>query len=357
MENKVADLFIPTDHEMFQIKPGRRTGLPVMIGVHSTTLGPAIGGLRIKEYDDSSAGIADVLRLSQAMTVKAAAIDNGSGGGKTVVPLPKGFVLTPQIKEAILLDVADHVHALNGIYHVAPDVGTGPADIDVIRRRTPFAGGYSKEAGGAGGTTYGTYIGLDTAIRATVKQVLGESSMKSLRVSIVGLGGIGTLIARDYAAEGAILTVSDIDLSRKAFADEIGAKWVTPDEAMLEKCDVLVPCALGGVLTREIVPELSATIICGAANNQLATNDVADSLKGRGITYVPDFIANAGGLMYASGIEFHHRSEAGSERHTRDGIARNVELVLCGAERQRGSTHVAAVDLALARLRAAGPRA
>jgi leucine dehydrogenase len=350
----MTELFIPTDHEVFQIKPGKRTGLPVMIGVHSTALGPAIGGLRIKPYDDSAAGIADVLRLSQAMTVKAAAIDNGSGGGKTVVPLPKDFALTPQVKEAILLDVADHVHALGGIYHVAPDVGTGPGDIDVIRRRTPFAGGYSKEAGGAGGTTYGTYFGLDTAIRTALRQTLGTTSVKGLRISIVGLGGIGTLIARDYAKEGAILTVADIDVSRKAYAEEIGAKWVTPEEAMLAESDVLAPCALGGVLTHNIVAELSTKIICGAANNQLATDDVADALKARGIVYVPDFIANAGGLMYASGIEFHHRSESGSEKHTREGIARNVELVLRDAQGEKVSTHVAAINLALARLKAAG---
>ncbi|AQH03063.1 amino acid dehydrogenase [Burkholderia sp. KK1] len=352
----MSNLAIPTDHEVFQIKPGKRTGLPVMIGVHSTALGPAISGLRIKTYDDSSAGIADVLRLSQAMTLKAAAIDNGSGGGKTVVPLPKDFMLTPQIKEAILLDVADHVHALGGNYHVAPDVGTGPLDIDVIRRRTPFAGGYSKEAGGAGGTTYGTYIGLDTAIRTAVRRVLKKTSMKGSRVSIVGLGGIGTLIARDYAAEGATLTVSDIDVSRRDFAEEIGVKWVEPDEAMLADCDVLAPCALGGVLTHCKVPNLSAKIICGAANNQLATDDVADALKARGIVYVPDFIANAGGLMYASGIEFHHRSVAGSETHTREGIARNVDIVLSEAERSAISTHSAAIDLALARLDAASKR-
>jgi leucine dehydrogenase len=349
----VSDLFIPTDHEFFQIKPGSRTGVPIMIGVHSTALGPAIGGLRIKPYENSAEGIADVLRLSQAMTVKAAAIDNGSGGGKTVVPLPKGFVMTPQIKEAILLDVADHVHSLGGIYHVAPDVGTGPVDIDVIRRRTSFAGGYSKEAGGAGGTTYGTYIGLDMAIRTAAGQVLKKTSMKGLRVSIVGLGGIGTLIARDYAAEGAALTVSDIDLSRKSFADEIGAKWVSPEEAMLEKCDILAPCALGGVLTHEIVSKLSTRIVCGAANNQLTTDDVADSLKARGIAYVPDFIANAGGLMYASSIEFHHRSESGSEKHTRERIARNVDLVLRESEQKDLSTHVVAVNLALARVKAA----
>ncbi|WP_321964655.1 Glu/Leu/Phe/Val dehydrogenase dimerization domain-containing protein [Paraburkholderia sp. J7] len=349
----MAELFIPTDHELFQIKPGYRTGLPVMIGVHSTVLGPAVGGLRIKHYDDSATAISDVLRLSQAMTVKAAAIDNGTGGGKTVVPLPSGFTLTPQIKEAILLDVADQVHSLDGTYHVAPDVGTGPADIDIIRRRTPFAGGYSKEAGGAGGTTFGTYVGVDTAIRATVGSVLQKTSMKGLRVSIVGLGGIGTLLAKDYAKEGAILTVADIDESRKALAEEIGAKWVTPEEAMLESCDVLAPCALGGVLTHEIVPQLSAHIICGAANNQLTNEDIADALLARDIVYVPDFIANAGGVMYATGIELHHRTEQGSEKHTRDGIKRNVELVLDVSKTDKISTHVAAVDLALTRLKAA----
>jgi len=347
----VSELFIPTDHELFQIKPGRRTGLPVMIGVHSTTLGPAIGGLRIKTYEDGIDGIADVLRLSQAMTVKAAAIDNGSGGGKTVVPLPKDFVVTPQSKEAILLDVADHVHSLGGIYHVAPDVGTGPADIDIIRRRTPFAGGYSKEAGGAGGTTYGTYIGLDAAIRTAVKHVLKKNTLKGVRVSIVGLGGIGTLIARDYAAEGANLTVSDIDQSRKAYADEIGANWVSPEEAMVADCEVLAPCALGGGLTHAIVPQLSTKIVCGAANNQLATEDVANLLRRRDIAYVPDFIANAGGLMYASGIEFHHRTESRSKIHTTEGITRNVELVLAIAERENVSTHLAALDLAHARLK------
>lgn len=349
----MIDLFIPTDHEHFQIKPGRRTGLPVMIGVHSTVLGPAIGGLRIKHYDDSSVGIADVLRLSHAMTVKAAAIDNGTGGGKTVVPLPIGFKLTPEIKEAILLDVAEHVHSLDGMYHVAPDVGTGPADIDIIRRRTPFAGGYSKEAGGAGGTTFGTYAGLATALRAAVKAVLEKKSMNGLRISIVGLGGIGTLLAKDYAKEGAILTVSDIDLSRKSFADEIGAKWATPEEALLASCDVLSPCALGGIITRENVGTLSTKIICGAANNQLTTDDVADALKARGIVYIPDFIANAGGLMYASGIELHHRSEMGSQRHTRDSIARNVQLVLRVSNSEGISTQLAAVNIAQARLQAA----
>ncbi|ABE30272.1 glu/Leu/Phe/Val dehydrogenase, dimerization domain protein [Paraburkholderia xenovorans LB400] len=302
----MSELFIPTDHQHVQIKPGQRTGLPVMIGVHSTLLGPAIGGLRIKPYARGADAVADVLRLSQAMTVKAAAIDNGTGGGKAVVPLPVGSNLSASLKDAILLDVADQVHALGGIYHVGPDVGSGESDMDAIRRRTPYVGGFSKRAGGAGGTTYGTYIGLDAAIRTAVRQVLNADSLQGLHVSVVGLGGIGTLIARAYAAEGARLTVSDIDETRRPLADEIGAAWVSPEEAMTVRCDVLAPCALGGVLTREIVPRLTARVICGAANNQLATEDIADALRSRETVYVPDFIANAGGLMYASGIELHH---------------------------------------------------
>ncbi|MGT2455371.1 hypothetical protein ACU4GI_19840 [Cupriavidus basilensis] len=232
-------------------------------------------------------------------------------------------------------------------------MGTGPSDIDIIRRRTPYAGGYSKEAGGAGGTTYGTYVGVDTAIRAAVKAVLRKTTVKELKVSIVGLGGIGTLLAENYANEGAILTVSDINPSRKAFADQIGAQWTSPEEAMLAPCDVLAPCALGGVLNQDNVEQLAASIICGAANNQLSTNDIADVLMARGIVYVPDFIANAGGVMYATGIEIHHRPPAGSEARTREKIARNTEIVLQQSRSESISTHDAAVCLAQTRLQAA----
>lgn len=351
----MSDFVIPTDHELVQIKPGKRTGLPIMIGVHSTVLGPAIGGLRIKEYASSSDGLSDVLRLSQAMTIKAAANDNGTGGGKTVVPLPQGIVLTPALRESILLDVADEVHSLNGIYHVAPDVGTGPSDIDIVRRRTPYVGGYSKDTGGAGGTTYGTFIGLESALRCAVLESLGYKSLTGLRVSIVGLGGIGTLLARTLHKEGATLIVSDIDYARKALADELGAKWATPEDAMLAEVDVLSPCALGGVLTPENIVKLRARIICGAANNQLTIDSVADQLLAREIVYVPDVLANAGGLIYASGIEVHHRSEATSNSHTRTKIADNVAKVLKKSRETGVSTQTAALEIAHDRLGAARP--
>lgn len=350
----MSELFIPTDHEHFQIQAGRRSGLPVMIAVHSTLLGPAIGGLRIKPYERASDGIADCLRLSEAMTMKAAAIDNGSGGGKAVVPLPLDLKMTSALKDSILLDVADQVHALEGAYHVAPDVGTGADDIDVILRRTPYVGGRSKAAGGAGGTTHGTFIGVESAIRAAVRHTFGVDALRGLTVNIIGLGGIGTLLARSFASEGARLIVSDIDEHRRALARELGATWLSADEALRAECDILAPCALGGLLTHDSAEALACKIVCGAANNQLAAGEVASALAARGVTYVPDFIANAGGLMYAAGIELHHRTEAAAAAHVRDGIARNVGLVLEQAARTLASTQDAALGIARARLSAAG---
>lgn len=351
----MTDLFIPTDHEHFQLHAGRRSKLPVMIAIHSTRLGPAIGGLRIKAYQHASDGIADCLRLSEAMTMKAAAVDNGSGGGKAVVPLPLDLQMTRSLRDAILLDVADQVHALNGAYLVAPDVGTGPEDIDVIFRRTPFVGGRSKAAGGAGGTTFGTFVGVESAIRAAVSecaldQKLGAHSLRGLTFCIVGLGGIGSLLAETFAKEGVKLILSDIDGTKRGIADGLGASWLTVDEALRVKCDVLVPCALGGLLTHEIVESLACRIICGAANNQLATDSVAKDLRKQGIVFVPDFIANAGGLMYASGIELHHQPDAVSEQRVRNSISNNVRLVLQLAERTQATTQEAALRIARERL-------
>ncbi|WP_420996601.1 Glu/Leu/Phe/Val dehydrogenase dimerization domain-containing protein [Cupriavidus sp. 30B13] len=335
---------IPTDHEHVQVKPGRRTGLPVMIGIHSTTLGPAIGGLRIKHYDTPSEGLADCLRLSHAMTYKAAAIDNGTGGGKSVVPLPAGASVTRALKEAILLDVAEQIHDLQGAYMAGPDVGTGPEDMDFIFRRTPWAGGRSKAAGGAGGTTEGTFAGLESAIEAAAEVALGASSVSGLRIAIVGLGGIGTLLARALKAKGASLLLADIDPAREALARELGATWCAPHDAMLAECDVLAPCALGGVVTPEVAGQLRCRVICGAANNILSHDAVAAQLRARGIDYVPDFIANAGGLKYASAVEVHRQAPAEAMRGTCRGIAENVRTVLRGCWDGAGTS----VELALA---------
>lgn len=346
-------LQIPTDHEHVQMNPGRRSGLPVMIGIHSTTLGPAIGGLRIKHYATPFEGMVDCMRLSQAMTYKAAAIDNGTGGGKAVVPLPEGMTMTPEVKQAILLDVAEQIQALQGAYIAGPDVGTGPEDMDFLFRRTPWAGGRSAAAGGAGGTTEGTFAGLESAIETAAEVALSATSMRGLRVTIVGLGGIGTLLARSLHVKGASLLLSDIDVSKQELARELGAQWCSPGDAMLAECDVLAPCALGGVLTPALVEQLQCRVICGGANNMLTDDSVAALLLARGIDYVPDFIANAGGLMYASGVEVHRRSASDAMQHTRTGIARNVRTVLRTSKYGGRNTVELAMTLGQQRLDAA----
>lgn len=344
------ELFIPTDHQHFQMRNGRRSGLPVMIAIHSTALGPAIGGLRITTYPRASDAIADCLRLSEAMTMKAAAVDNGSGGGKAVVPLPINWEMTASRRTAILLDVADHVHELGGAYRVAPDVGTGPQDIDVIFRRTPYVGGRSRAAGGSGGTTYGTFLGVESAIRNAVREVLNLSTLSGLTMCIIGLGGVGSQLAQLLANEGVKLIVSDVDDQLQTFASSLGARWVDPHQATLVDCDVLVPCALGGILTVENVHALGCKIICGAANNQLASRAVAPILSQRNITYVPDFIANAGGLMYASQIELHHKNAEDAQMAVTDGIGRNVRLVIEMTAQTLGDTEAAALRIARERL-------
>jgi leucine dehydrogenase len=328
----MTELSITTDHELVQVKPGCRTGLPVMIAVHSTRLGPAVGGLRIMHYPHSGEALADVLRMSRAMTLSAAAVDNGTGGGNAVIPLPAGKYPAPGFREAMLLDVADQVHGLGGKYYAAPDVGTTARDIDVIRRRTPYVGGYSEDAGGAGGTAYGTFLGLDAAIRAAVRRRLKRETLEGLTICIVGLGSIGSLLMQAYAGGGAALVVSDIDPSRKALADEVGARWVSPRNALFTECDVLVPSALGGVLAKSGIPRLRPRIICGPASNQLADDGVAQDLRQRDILYIPDFIANAGGLIFASAIEIRHQGEAAAEARTRGKIEHNVEQIMSAAD-------------------------
>jgi len=349
----MSDMQIPTDHEHVQIKPGRRTGLPVMIAVHSTLLGPAVGGLRIKPYDNVVDGLTDCLRLSHAMTYQAAAIDNGTGGGKSVVPLPAGTTLTKALKESILLDVADHIHGFDGSYIAWPAVGTRCEDMDIMFRRTPWVSGRSKAAGGAAGTAFGIFAGLDSAIKTAIDVSLGKTNLEGLRFSIVGLGSIGALLASTLKEYGAQLILSDMDSSKKALAKELGAQWLSPEEAMLAECDLLAPCAPGDVLTADLVSKLRCKIICGAANHQLANDSVATALLERRIDYVPDFIANAGGLMYVVGVEVHRRTDTGATIHTREAISRNVRTILTESNVNAISTLAAAARLGQERLNAA----
>jgi leucine dehydrogenase len=276
---------------------GRRSGALMAIAIHSTRLGPALGGARMWHYPAPADGVGDAMELARAMTYKAAAAGLDLGGGKGVICAPAEERPQGELRRAILLDFGDAVGSLEGRYVTAEDVGTGAADMTVIAERTPHVVGLPRGRGGSGDPSPVTARGVLAAIRACLEHRFGAGSLSGRRVCVVGTGHVGGQLARLLTVGGASVTISDIDRSRQRLAEELQAGWAEPGEATTVACDVLAPCALGGAISEENVADLRCEIVCGAANNVLADEDLADRLAQRGVLYAPDFIANAGGLI------------------------------------------------------------
>jgi leucine dehydrogenase len=333
------------EHEELLTRRGERSGLPLTIAVHSTTLGPALGGCRMWHYEQPEDGIEDAMHLAQAMTLKAAAAGLDLGGGKGVICMPAGELAPPR-RHAALLDFADAVESLGGRYVTAEDVGTGAADMAVFATRTRHVVGLPPELGGSGDPSPLTARGVEAAIRACCEHRFGSPDLSGVRICVVGMGHVGSALAERLAAAGADLLVSDIDSSQRDPALRLGAKWVDPEAEMLSRCDVLAPCALGGAVDVTNVDLLRCQIVCGSANNILADETLAGRLRQRGIVYAPDFIANAGGLInvYAE----LHRNGIRVEELV-DGIGDTIRRILVLAD-ESGTTPLEAAR-ALARKR------
>lgn len=291
------------DHEELYVRRGPRSGLNTIVAVHSTVRGPSLGGCRMWTYEDNRLAIRDALRLSEGMTYKSAVAGLPLGGGKGVIVLKPGELLDAKRRRAALLDFGETVERLGGSYVTAEDVGTSTPDMTVIARATSHVSGLSRRSGGSGDPSPFTALGVVAAIEATVERAFASSSLKGRTAAVVGLGHVGLRVAKLLAKAGAKLVVADIDPTKKAEAEKLGAHWTTPHEAMTAAVDVLVPCALGGVLDHDSVPRLQAPAIAGAANNQLASADIADLLREHSILWAPDFVANAGGIVNIS-VEF-----------------------------------------------------
>jgi leucine dehydrogenase len=285
------------DHEEVLIRRGRRSGLFTIVAVHSTVRGPALGGCRVWSYDDARAAMRDALRLSRAMTFKSSVAGLPLGGGKGVVMLPAEGTVAPARRRAALQDFGDTVEALGGRYVTAEDVGTSARDMTVIAGVTAHVTGLSRRRGGSGDPSPWTALGVEAAIGVSVEAAFGNASLKGRSVAVIGLGHVGARVARACAKAGADLLVADIDPAKQALAAELGARWTTPEKALLADVDVVAPCALGGVLDHDTAPRLRCAVVAGAANNQLADDAVADLLHARGILWAPDFVANAGGII------------------------------------------------------------
>ncbi|WP_155541749.1 Glu/Leu/Phe/Val dehydrogenase dimerization domain-containing protein [Amycolatopsis camponoti] len=287
-----------TAHEQLVARRGRRSGVTTMIAIHSTALGPAVGGCRLKQYDGLTQAVDDVLRLSAAMTAKCAVAGLAFGGGKSVIALEPGRVLAPAERRDVLLDHADLVAEFGGTYLAGPDVGTGPADMLVLREVSAFAFCVPESAGGTGSSSGPTAVGVLAALRAAATAVFGSADMTGRRVVISGYGSVGAHLAASLHASGADVVVSDIDPAKRADAESGGLTWVEPEKALTLTADVVVPAAVGGVLSPETVARLDTPLVVGPANNQLTEDAVADDLAAHGVLWVPDYVASAGGILY-----------------------------------------------------------
>ena len=341
------------EHEQLAVRRGARSGLDVIVAVHSTALGPALGGVRLWHYPATIDGVNDALRLAGGMTLKAAAARLDLGGGKGVICAPAGR-LDAKRRRAALLDFGDLVESLGGSYVTAEDVGISPPDLVAIGERTAHLTGLPPERGGSGDPSPYTAIGVEAAIRACCERRFGDRDLRGRRVVVIGLGHVGGELACLLSAAGAELILSDIDPARRELANRLGARWVPPREAAEAHCDVLSPCALGGVVDRDNVGRLRCRIVCGSANNQLADDSLAAELNSGGVLYAPDFIANAGGLIHVYREIRGYSSERAAELAR--GIEATLSSVLAEADARSITPLDAARELAGERLHAATRR-
>ena len=337
------------------VRKGRRSGVYTIVAVHSTTLGPGLGGCRMWRYASSADAARDALRLSRAMTFKAAAAGLNLGGGKAVISVPPGPPPSGKARRAVLADFADTVEILEGAYITAEDVGTSSRDMVAISERTKHVTGLPRGRGGSGDPSPFTAIGVQAAMHASCERIFGTPSLKGRTIAVIGAGRVGERLARYVTREGAKVLLADIDESKKSLVKELkGARWSDPTTALLADVDIVAPCALGGMVNGHSVRRLRCQIVCGSANNQLAHDGLAEDLAERDILYAPDFIANAGGLINVAGElepEGYH-----PERTKRQvlGIADVMRELYDEAERENTTPLATAYTLARRRLAQAG---
>ena len=281
-------------HEQVLVGHDDATGLRCIIAIHSTALGPALGGTRFHPYADDDAALTDVLRLSRAMSYKAACAGLDVGGGKAVII---GDPATDR-SEPLLRAYGRMIASLGGRYVTACDVGTYPADMEVIARETRWATGRPVAHGGAGDSGIPTALGVFVSMQACARERWGTPSLAGRHVAVQGLGKVGARLVEHLLADGARVTVTDVDEDAVArVADQDRVDTVAPDQIVDVDADVLSPNALGAVLDADTIPRLQVEVVCGGANNQLATDEDDTRLDDRGILYAPDYVVNAGGLI------------------------------------------------------------
>ncbi len=323
-----------------------KTGLKAIICIHDDTLGPALGGTRIYPYPTFEAALTDVKRLARGMTHKSAVAEAGLGGGKSVIISDhKG-----KTKEMII-SFAKAIESLQGLYTGAEDLGCTLEDVTLMSQYTRYVVGISnKKSSGnpAPFTGWGTYRG----IQATLKKLFGTELVKGRTIAIQGLGSVGGYLAEMLFWHGAHLIVSDIDWDKTlSMAAKFGARACPADDILMQECDILAPCALGGILNPQTIPQLKCKGIAGCANNQLLTDTDGVALMKRGILYAPDFVINAGGLINVTQEIAKEGYKPDVARAKIDKIYDQLLTIFDSAEKSHISTHQAALNLAEAHVK------
>ncbi|MGB9797233.1 MAG: Glu/Leu/Phe/Val family dehydrogenase [bacterium] len=324
---------------------GWKDKVKAIIAVHSTKLGPACGGIRMWNYHSEEDALRDVLRLSVAMTLKNAAAGLNLGGGKCVV------IGDPNKdkNEELLLSLGDFVQSLGGTYITAEDIGITSEDLAIISRRTRYVVGLPESLGGMGDCSPYTALGVFHSIKTALDFLYGSPSLEGRTIAIQGLGKVGGNLAKLLLSEGARVLGSDVSNEKNESAKRLGVDIIPPEEILFTPCDVLAPCARGGIINKETIPKLRCKIICGAANNQLEKDDDAWLLEEKGILYIPDFIANAGGIISLSvEMEGKFSKEIAEERVKR--VGERVQELLRIHEEEKITTLEAGLRMALTRL-------
>ena len=290
----VFDRIAVDDYEQVVFCHDRTTGLKAIIAIHSTRLGPALGGTRFFPYATEDEGLEDVLRLARGMTYKAAAAGLDLGGGKAVIFGDPAVDRT----EALMRVYARYVDSLGGRYITAEDVGTTQADMDLIRRETTFVTGVSQELGGSGDPSAATAYGVLWAMKAVARHLWGQTTLENRHVAVSGVGKVGTNLVRHLVEERARVTVADVDVDAVArVVDHYDVEATEVEKIHALDADIYSPCAMGGVLDPTTIPEMRCAAVVGSANNQLASPDCDQLLHRLGIVYAPDYVVNAGGVI------------------------------------------------------------
>lgn len=343
---KITELAIPGYENVIEVQDPD-VKLHGFIAVHNTQLGPSLGGLRMVPYKDREEALEDALRLSKAMSYKSALAETGLGGGKSVLIGNPHADKSPALLQAF----GDALNYLKGKYIAAEDVGTTTDDMTYIRTHSPYVAALPtrKSSGDPSRfTAYGIFCGM----QAIARHLFGASSLKNLHVAIQGLGNVGEKLAQFLFWEGARLTVADLDQEHAlSIAHLIGAKVIPADKILLTSCDILAPCALGGILNFDTIPRLQCKAVGGSSNNQLKEEEAGKALKDRGILYAPDFVINAGGIINAA---CEYRKEGYDANIAREKTARIYEtllMIFSQADQENLPTNLIANRIAEAKLK------